>query len=34
MELTFERIDGYWISEFEVSADFNLHIEREIPRAG
>lgn len=29
MELTFEQIDGYWISEFEVSADFNLHIERD-----
>ena len=29
MELTFEQIDGYWISEFEVSADFNLHLERE-----
>ena len=29
MELTFEQIDGYWVSEFEVSADFNLHIERD-----
>lgn len=29
MELTFEQIDGYWISEFEVNADFNLHIERD-----
>jgi hypothetical protein len=29
MELTFEQIDGYWISEFEVTSDFNLHIERD-----
>lgn len=29
MELTFEQIDGYWIAEFEVTSDFNLHIERD-----
>ena len=34
MELTFEKIEQYfgkdaaWVSEFEVTADFNLHIER------
>ena len=34
MEITFEKIEQYWgkdaawVSEFEVTADFNLHIER------
>ena len=34
MEITFERIEQYWgkdaawVSEFEVTSDFNLHIER------
>ena len=34
MEITFEKIDkllgneGAYVSEFEVTADFNLHIER------
>lgn len=27
MELKFTRKDGVWVSEFEASADFNLHIE-------
>ena len=27
MELNFTKQEGGWVSEFEVSADFNLHIE-------
>lgn len=29
MELTFEKIGDWYISEFEVTSDFNLHIEKE-----
>jgi hypothetical protein len=29
MELAFTKIDGRYIAEFQVSADFNLHIERD-----
>ena len=29
MELAFTKIDGLYIAEFQVSADFNLHIERD-----
>lgn len=28
MELTFNKEDRAWIAEFEVTADFNLHIEK------
>ena len=28
MELTFNKIGNKYISEFEVTSDFNLHIER------
>lgn len=27
MEMVFENREGSWVSEFEVSGDFNLHIE-------
>ena len=27
MDLNFTKQEGGWVSEFEVSADFNLHIE-------
>ena len=29
MELNFERIDNLYVAEFEVTSDFNLHIERD-----
>lgn len=29
MELTFTKTDGKWVAEFEATADFNLHIERD-----
>lgn len=28
MELTFNKVGNKYISEFEVTADFNIHIER------
>lgn len=29
MELTFVKSGNKWVAEFEVNADFNLHIEKE-----
>lgn len=31
MELIFKKQDKVWIAEFEATADFNLHIERDEP---
>ena len=29
MEIQFTNIDNLWVAEFEVTSDFNLHIERD-----
>lgn len=31
MELIFQKQDKVWVAEFEATADFNLHIERDEP---
>lgn len=31
MELIFSKQDKVWVAEFEATADFNLHIERDEP---
>lgn len=28
MELTFEKIDGQWVAEFEATSDFNINLDR------
>lgn len=30
MELVFNKIDNFYVSEFQINSDFNLHIERDI----
>lgn len=30
MELVFNKIDNFYVSEFQVNSDFNLHIERDV----
>jgi hypothetical protein len=31
MEIKFEKLNNAYVAEFEVTADFNLHIERNEP---
>lgn len=31
MDLNFNKVGEVYVAEFEVSADFNLHIEKSIP---
>jgi hypothetical protein len=28
MELTFEKINGQWVAEFEATSDFNINLDR------